>query len=124
MNLVKVNLLADEKVINETLCRIGIANKKERILYPSCYLYSKDDEHYIVHFKEMFLLIKENGYNNISEKDIERRNSIIFNLKNWNLIDCDDSEIENHTERVFVLNHKEKDEWEICHKINLNNIMF
>lgn len=119
--LVEVNLLADTKVIKETLSRIGIANKKQRILYPTAYLYQNFEKHYIVHFKEMFLLTRSNGYNNISEKDIERKNSIIYCLKNWNLIEViNEDDIEPHEEFVYVLPFKEKSEWIITHKFNTN----
>ena len=117
MNIVKVELLKDANVISETLERIGIANIGLKTLWPSCYLYTENEEHFIVHFKELFLLTKENSYNNVSEKDIERRNAVIWNLKNWGLINVDESLIEPHSEKVFVLQHKEKREWKIEHKI-------
>jgi len=125
LNLIKVKLLADEKVIRETCNRCGIANKKKRILYPSCYLYKMDGEYYIVHFKELFLLTRDNGYNNISDEDIKRRNAVIFCLKNWGLIDVEDDNIDPHNIFVFVLPHSQKKDWRISHKINLyfmNNI--
>ena len=110
----------DIKVIKETLSRIGIANKKKNILYPTCYLYQNFEEYYIVHFKSMFLLTRPNGYNNISEKDIERKNSIIFCMKNWGLIDIiEDDDIEPHNEFVYVLPYQEKRYWTISHKFNV-----
>jgi len=122
LNLVEVTLLADEKVIKETCNRCGIANKKQKILYPSCYLYEQDGTYYIAHFKELFMLTRDNGYNNISEEDITRRNAVIFCLKNWGLIDVEEKEIEPHDIFVFVLPHKEKRDWRISHKINLFSI--
>ena len=122
MNLVKVKLLKDEKVIKETCNRCGIANKKKKILYPSCYLYEQDGEFYIAHFKELFLMTRDNGYNNISEEDIKRRNAVIFCLKNWGLIEVDDETIEPHDVFVFVLPHQQKRDWRISHKINLFSI--
>jgi len=119
-NLVQVVPKADLKVIRETLTRIGIANKKKNILYPSCYLYQNFEEFYIVHFKEMFLLTRPNGYNNISEKDLERKNSIIFCMKNWGLIDLiEEDDIDPHNEFVYVLPYNEKKYWQISHKFNV-----
>jgi len=119
-NLVQVIPKADLKVVKETLTRIGIANKKKNILYPSCYLYQNFEEFYIVHFKEMFLLTRPNGYNNISEKDLERKNSIIFCMKNWGLIELvDEQDIEPHNEFVYVLPFQEKKYWSISHKFNI-----
>lgn len=119
--LVEVNLLSDTKVIKETLSRMGIANKKKNILFPSCYLYQNFERYYIVHFKEMFLLTRANGYNNISEKDLERKNSIIFCLENWGLISIiNKDDINPHTEYVYVLSHNDKHNWTINHKFNIN----
>lgn len=120
--LIEIKLLADEKVIKETITRIGIANKKRKILYPSCYLYKNFEKYYIIHFKSMFTLTRANGYNNLSNQDIERRNSIIFCLENWGLISVVNSDdIKPHNEYVYVLPHTEKNKWQICHKFNVNN---
>jgi len=120
MDLIEVKLKTDEKVIKETLSRIGIANKKEKILFPSCYLYEKDDKSYIVHFKQLFLLERENAYDNIGPEDILRRNAIIYCLKQWGLIEVDEKLIEPHNKFIFVLGHKAKKEWSIQHKFNVN----
>lgn len=123
-DLLEIELNVESKVISETLCRMGIANKKKRILYPSCYLYEEDGRYYLAHFKQMFLLIRENGYNNICEEDIIRRNAIAFCLKNWGLIDVDDEVIEPHDKFIFVLSHDEKNDWYINHKFNFKSIGF
>jgi len=119
--LVEIKPLSDIKIIKETLERCGIANKKKNILFPSCYLYQNFEHYYIVHFKELFLISRSNGYNNISEKDLERKNSIIFCLENWGLISIiNKDDIEPHNEYVFVLPYNEKHKWEICHKFNVS----
>ena len=122
MNLIEISLKVDERVIMETLTRIGISNTKEKILFPSCYLHSIDEKYYIVHFKELFLLKRENAYNNISEEDILRKNAIIYCLKTWDLIDVDIEKIEPYNKFVFVLPHGEKENWEIKHKFNVNSL--
>ena len=114
--LVEVSLKVDPKIIKETLSRLGIPNKREKVLYPSCYLYEKDDKNYIVHFKRLFLLTREDAYDNICEEDILRRNAIIYCLSQWNLIDVDESKIDPHNKFIFVLPHKEKQNWKIRHK--------
>lgn len=117
--LVKIRPLVDVKVLKETLSRMGIPNKKKRILYPSCYVYQNFEDYYICHFKSMFTLTRQTGYNNLSEEDIERRNSIVFCLKNWGLVELDeDSNIEPHNKFVYVLPYKEKHSWQIQHKFN------
>lgn len=119
MELLEVKLLVDKKVIQETTNRIGIANKKKKVLYPSCYIYEKDNKIYLVHFKQLFELTRENAYSNTSEEDVKRRNAVAFCLANWNLIEVDEKKIEPHDTFVFVLPYKEKSEWKINHKINL-----
>ena len=37
--------------VRETLTRIGVASKKDRILYQSCHILHKQGKYYIVHFK-------------------------------------------------------------------------
>lgn len=114
-----VDILVKENVVKETLSRIGIANKKEQILYPSCYLY----ESKIYHFKELFLLTRNSAYNGITEDDYVRRNSIIFCLKNWGLVDVNEENIKPYDKKVFVLPYNEKRNWRILHKFNLKSLI-
>ena len=55
---------------------------------------------------------------NICDDDIIRRNAIAFCLKNWKLIDVEDTEIEPHNKFIFVLSHDNKENWCISHKFN------
>jgi hypothetical protein len=117
MNLLKIDLKVDKKVVQETLSRMGIANKKNKILYPSCYLYEKNGIFYIAHFKQLFSITRSEGYDNISEEDIIRRNAVVFCLKKWGLIDV----VENITpcdRFIFVLPFNDRTNWIIKHKFN------
>ena len=124
--LVEVELLKDYNVVVETLSRLGIANKKKNILYPTCYLYQNLEKFYIVHFKELFLLTRPNGYNNMSLEDYGRKNSIIWCLIQWGLIKLPEGvgikKIEPHDTFIFVLPYKDKKDWEIQDKFNMNNV--
>ena len=42
--------------VRETLTRIGVASRKDQILYQSCHILHKQGRYYIVHFKELQLL--------------------------------------------------------------------
>lgn len=119
---IEVTLRVDDKVVKETLSRCGIVNRKRKILYPSCYLIEHDSKYYIFHFKELFAITRSNYYNNISDEDLKRKNSIIFCLKNWGLIDVDESLIEPHDMYVFVLSHDKKEEFTVSHKFNMAKI--
>jgi hypothetical protein len=118
--LLEIKLLKDEQVITESLTRIGICNKSKMLLYPSCYMYKKDETYYICHFKQMFSLVREQAYNNLTDEDINRRNAIAFCLKKWGLIDVAEESIQPHNINVFVLPYKEKSKWNITHKFNRN----
>lgn len=129
-DVVEVKPKNEIKFIKETLTRMGIANRKKQVLFPSCYLVNgsninnieSNNKYYIVHFKQLFYILRDDGYNNMSVEDYERRNAIIFCLKNWNLIDVDENNILPHNKHVFVLPYKEKQEWIIKHKFNTLSI--
>ena len=70
--------------IRETLSRIGVASRKDKILYQSCHILHKQGKYFIVHFKELFALDGKNT--NLSENDIARRNTIAKLLGDWGLV--------------------------------------
>ena len=121
-DLLEIKLLVDKKIILETIARIGIPNKKKKIIYPSCYLYENADKTYLVHFKQLFLLTRNTAYNAICEDDILRRNAIAFCLREWSLIDVDEEKITPHDRFVFVLPYNQKNDWYISHKFNTKTI--
>jgi hypothetical protein len=123
-NLIEIEPLADMKIIKETLGRMGIANKKEKILYPTAYIYSNFDKYYLAHFKQLFLLSRPDAYPNVSNEDIERLNSIAFCLQTWGLIKVISENIEPHNKFIFVLPYEEKCNWEISHKFNIKSLKF
>ena len=60
--------------VRETLTRIGISSRKDKILYQSCHILHKQGRYFIVHFKELFAL--DGKESNLTVGDIERRNTI------------------------------------------------
>lgn len=121
MDLLRVDLIVNDKIVKESVSRIGICDRKRKILWPSCYIVRREGEYYLAHFKQLFSL-KDGGYSNVSEDDIKRRNAIAFCLKNWGLIDVEEEMIQPHDIFVFVLSHRDKDGWKIKHKINTWNV--
>ncbi len=75
---VTLNEKDDFLKIRETLTRIGVASKKEKLLYQSCHILHKQGKYYIVHFKELFAL--DGKPTDITENDLARRNTIAFIL--------------------------------------------
>ena len=122
-NLVEISLKKEDDFlkVRETLTRIGVASKKEKILYQSCHILHKQARYYIVHFKELFAL--DGKPSNMSESDVGRRNTIANLLQEWALIDI---LREEQTEdpvapisQIKVLPFKEKDNWELVAKYNI-----
>jgi hypothetical protein len=107
--------------VKETLTRIGVSSRKERTLYQSCHILHKQGLYYVVHFKEMFLLDGKPA--NISEDDIQRRNSIAKLLQDWGLITIVDmKKIEENLapiHQIKIISFREKSEWELVSKYNM-----
>jgi hypothetical protein len=114
--MIEIIPIVDLKIIDETLSRMGIGNKKEKILYPSCYIYELNEVYYIAHFKELFQI--KNGYNNLTEEDNKRMNNIVSCLSDWGLLIIKyPNEIIDKNCFVYILPFKEKWYWNIKHKI-------
>ena len=95
--------------IRETLSRIGVASRKERKLYQSCHILHKQGRYYIVHFKELFAL--DGKATNLSQNDIERRNTIAGLLEDWGLVEVLGlSEPRAPLSQIKIISYKEKEE--------------
>jgi hypothetical protein len=118
---VKLDDQDDFLKVRETLTRIGVSSRKERILYQSCHILHKQGRYYIVHFKELFAL--DGKPSNISENDIQRRNAIANLLSEWGLVTILNPKImENNIaplHQIKIISFKEKDEWELIPKYNI-----
>jgi hypothetical protein len=117
---VEVKLLSDFLVIKETLERIGIANRKTKVITPSVYILHKQGNYYIIHFKELLAL---DGFKrNINETDISRRNAIISLLANWGMVSIEEDDVyqEELEEQIFVLPYAEKANYKINHKYRIS----
>ena len=107
--------------VRETLTRIGVSSRKEKVLYQSCHIIHKQGQYYIVHFKELFAL--DGKPSNISENDIQRRNAIAKLLEEWGLIKIlnpkllEDNIAPLH--QIKIIAFKEKDEWSLIPKYNI-----
>ena len=122
-SLVEVTLTEQEDFlkIKETLTRVGISSRKDKILYQSCHILHKQGKYYIVHFKELFAL--DGKPYNLSPEDKERRNRIAFLLEDWGLVKIVNSiNIEKEVapmSGIKILSHKEKHEWSLESKYNI-----
>ena len=106
--------------VRETLSRIGVASRKDKILYQSCHILHKQGRYFIVHFKELFALDGKDA--DFSDNDLQRRNTVAHLLSDWGLITILNPEI--HEDRaplnqIKVIAYKEKGEWELVQKYNI-----
>jgi hypothetical protein len=122
-NMVEVKLRSSEDFlkIRETLTRIGVASRRDKVLFQSCHILHKQGRYYIVHFKELFAL--DGKPTNFSDEDKARRNTIANLLAEWELIDIVDdirtSDIIAPLNQIKIIAHKEKHEWKLEAKYNI-----
>lgn len=116
--MIEIKLKRDFAVVKETLERIGIANRKIKVITPSCYIIFEDNKYYIAHFKE---LLSNNSEKIIPQKDIDRRNAVATMLQNWNSVEIIDQDVYQVVlkEKIFVLSYDEKSEYTINNKIKV-----
>ena len=104
--------------VRETLTRIGVASRKDKKLFQSCHILHKQGRYFIVHFKELFALDGKEA--NLTENDIERRNTIAKLLGDWGLVDIKGSlEPIAPLSQIKIISFKEKDEWMLETKYNI-----
>ena len=110
--------------VKETLTRIGVSSRRDKILYQSCHILHKRGRYYLVHFKELFRL--DSKPSNFDESDISRRNAIALLLEEWGLLkilnkDVIDMENVSSLHQIKILPYKEKSDWELVPKYNIGS---
>jgi hypothetical protein len=107
--------------VRETLTRIGVSSRKEKVLYQSCHILHKQGKYYIVHFKELFSL--DGKPSNITENDIQRRNAIAKLLEEWGLVKVVNPKVMGDNfaplHQIKIIAFKEKDDWQLVAKYNI-----
>jgi hypothetical protein len=106
--------------VRETLTRIGVASRKDNTLYQSCHILHKQGRYFIVHFKELFVLDGKPA--DLTDNDIERRNTIAKLLVDWGLVKVLDAEsirMQAPLSQIKVISFKEKDSWKLETKYNI-----
>jgi|TARA_Y100000361_G_scaffold97227_1_gene87187 hypothetical protein len=104
--------------VRETLSRIGVASKKEKVLYQSCHILHKKGRYFIVHFKELFALDGKDA--DFLENDLQRRNTVAKLLSDWGLIDIKGELGElAPLSQIKIISFKDKGEWDLVPKYNI-----
>ena len=115
---VSLNDPEDFLKVRETLSRIWVASKKERVLYQSCHILHKKGRYFITHFKELFALDGKEA--DFQDNDLQRRNTIAKLLQDWGLVKIL-TEVEDYAplSQIKIISFKEKGEWELIPKYNI-----
>lgn len=122
-NFIEVTLVEQDDFlkVKETLTRIGVSSRKDKVLYQSCHILHKQGKYYITHFKELFAL--DGKPSNMTENDVQRRNAIAILLEDWGLVDIVNKNLIGNNvapiHQIKIISYKEKDEWELIPKYNI-----
>lgn len=131
MNIINTFLevkLAEEEdflKVKETLTRMGIASKKDKILYQSCHILHKQGHYYVVHFKELFAL--DGKLTDFTEEDRFRRNTITSLLEEWKLVKLLNAHLVDGKlplSQVKIISFKEKESWVLMSKYSVGRKKF
>lgn len=116
--------LPDDKAflkVKETLTRIGVSSKKDKILYQSCHILHKQGRYAIIHFKELFAL--DGKITDFTNEDKARRNSIANLLAEWGLVTLEvpkkTAEPVANMGLIKIISFDEKKEWQLVSKYNI-----
>lgn len=117
--------------VKETLTRVGIPSRRDKILYQSCHILHKRDRtdseersrYAIMHFKELFIL--DGKTNTLMDEDLARRNTIVNLLEEWGLLSVvHPAQIEDPVaplSKIKILPHKEKVNWVLQSKYTVGS---
>lgn len=109
--------------VRETLTRIGVSSRKEKVLYQSCHILHKQGRYVILHFKELFAL--DGKPSTITDNDLQRRNAIANLLEEWGLVKILADERDRIKDnlapihQIKIISYREKDEWELLSKYTI-----
>lgn len=104
--------------IKETLSRIGVASKREKILYQTCHILHRRGKYYIMNFKELFAL--DGRPTDIEYNDIARRNTIANLLEQWGLCKVvEKPELFAPNNSIKIIPFAQKSQWQLVAKYTI-----
>jgi len=106
--------------VKETLQRMGVASRKDKVLIQTAHILHKRGRYYICHFKELFGADGKTA--ELSDGDIARRNLIVKYLKDWDMVTPISTNFEHpmgSPRMLKVLKHHERDDWELAQKYTI-----
>jgi len=116
---VLLNTPDDFLKVKETLSRIGVASRKDNVLYQSCHILHKKGRYFITHFKELFAL--DGKQTDMTDNDLQRRNTIARLLQEWGLIKILKEEGLEYAplSQIKIIAFKDKHDWNLVPKYNI-----
>ncbi len=116
---VQLNTPDDFLKVKETLSRIGVASRKDNVLYQSCHILHKKGRYFITHFKELFAL--DGKQTDMTDNDLQRRNTIARLLQEWGLIKILKEEGLEYAplSQIKIIAFKDKHDWNLVPKYNI-----
>jgi hypothetical protein len=125
---IKLKTPEDFLKVKETLTRMGVASRKDRMLYQSCHILHKQGRYYVVHFKELFLLDGKTQQTHFDESDRARRNTIANMLAEWGLVELVDPKRSAApvaaANQVTIIPFREKPQWTLTAKYEIGKRKF
>jgi hypothetical protein len=122
---ISVTLKKDFPIIRETLERMGVVNKQQKIIYPSCYCIEfADGQFAVAHFKELFSLQNKDSDFDENGSDKARLRTIVYFLNKWNLVSVDTPEdiSEILHQKIDVITKSDKSLYKVVHKFNMYSL--
>lgn len=107
--MIEVRVRTDSpNLVRETLNRIGVVDRQKKVIYPSVYLHEVEGKFFLIHFKEWFLINRDDSFDNVSDEDKNRVAYVAMMLFKWGIV-----------EPVPVLNPKKDSKLSVIKSIDL-----
>jgi len=106
--------------VKETLERMGVPSRKDKIIYQSAHIFHKRGKYYICHFKELFAADGKSA--ELTDDDLGRRNLITKCLIDWNLITPitqNWSSPMGEPHQLKILKYTDKETWTVKSKYSI-----
>lgn len=123
--LVEVKFLRHEKVIFETLQRIGLVNVRKKFLTRLVHVFNYNNKRYLAHYKMLYDL--KGKESTLNDEDLQRFYTVLNLLEEWGHIEIVDHKKEAinkvgvNMRSVYFLKHEDAKGWKINKNYTFNH---
>ena len=123
--LVEVKFLRHEKVIFETLQRIGLVNVRKKFLTRLVHVFNYNNKRYLAHYKMLYDL--KGKESTLNDEDLQRFYTVLNLLEEWGHIEIVDHKKEAinkvgvNMKSVYFLKHEDSKDWKINKNYTFNH---